>query len=179
MAKVVSLSKNDKHQFSKSICDSLILLKGLGIEGDAHCGETVQHRSRVQANPDQPNLRQVHLIHSEFIAELQDMGFDVKPGAIGENILTQGIELLSLPSNTRLKIGKSVVLRVTGLRNPCAQLDNYQEGLTKACLGRDDSGDLVRKSGIMAVVEVGGTMGINDPISVIYPSKPYEALDRV
>lgn len=179
MAKVVSLSKDHKHRFSKNVCESLILLEGLGVQGDAHCGETVKHRSRVKANPDQPNLRQVHLIHSELLAELQSKGFDVNPGTIGENILTQGIDLLALPRNTRLIIGKSTVVRVTGLRNPCAQLDNYQEGLTKACLDRDDTGGLVRKAGIMAVVEEGGTIGINDPISVEYPSKPHEKLDRV
>lgn len=179
MPKVVSLSKDDNHRFSKNVCDSLTLLKGLGVQGDAHCGDTVKHRSRVKVNPEQPNLRQVHLVQSELLIELQNKGFDVEPGTIGENILTQDIDLLALPKDTLLTIGKSAVLRVTGLRNPCAQLDNYQEGLTKACLDRDDSGGLIRKAGIMAVVQEGGLIWINDTIVIQYPARPHEPLERV
>ncbi|MBF9002955.1 MOSC domain-containing protein [Vibrio nitrifigilis] len=177
--KVVSLSKDSEHRFSKETCDSLTFLKGLGIEGDAHCGDTVKHRSRVKADPSQPNLRQVHLVHSELISELQESGFTVEAGTIGENVLTEGVELLSLPRNTLIMIGAKVVLRVTGLRNPCAQLDNYQRGLTKAVLARDEAGNLVRKAGIMAVVEEGGIVNVGDSISVQMPPKPYKALERV
>lgn len=179
MAKVVSLSKDEKHRFSKTTCDSLTLLKSLGVEGDAHCGDTVKHRSRVKVNPNQPNLRQVHLIQLEFLVELQEKGFNVKAGSMGENVLTQEIDLLSLPRSTLLRIGESTVLRVTGLRNPCVQLDNYQEGLTKACLERDEAGGLIRKAGIMAVVEQGGTINISDAIRVEYPPEPHESLERV
>jgi MOSC domain-containing protein YiiM len=157
----------------------LLFLEGLGIEGDAHCGETVKHRSRVKIDPTQPNLRQVHLIHSELFSELRSKGFSVEAGTMGENILTQGVDLLSLPKNTLLKMGNDVVLRVTGLRNPCVQLDNYQKGLTQAVLGKDSDGNLVRKAGIMAVVENGGTVKLDDLINLELPSKPYEKLERV
>lgn len=179
MARVVSLSRDDEHRFSKRNCDSLRLLKGLGVEGDAHCGDTVRHRSRVRVNPDQPNWRQVHLVHSELLIELQEKGFDVGAGSIGENILTQGIDLLSLPRNTLLTIGANAVLRVTGLRNPCSQLDNYQMGLRKTCFDQDEAGGIIRKAGIMAVVEEGGTIRINDSINTEYPQAPHEPLDRV
>jgi MOSC domain-containing protein YiiM len=177
--KVVALNKDDQHQFSKSSCDSLNLLTGSGVEGDAHCGATVKHRSRVSIDPAQPNLRQVHLIHSELISELQDKGFKVRAGSLGENILTKDLNVLALPQNTLLKIGKETVLRVTGLRNPCAQLDNFQQGLTKACLDQDRSGGLRRKAGIMAVVEAGGTIYVNDAIIVEYPPEPHKALEPV
>lgn len=177
--KVVSLSKDQEHRFSKQSCDSLRFLEGLGIEGDAHCGVTVKHRSRVKADPTQPNLRQVHLVHSELLSELKAQGFKVDPGTIGENVLTEGIDLLSLPKNTLLEIGAAVVLRVTGLRNPCAQLDNYQAGLTQAVLEVESNGNIVRKAGIMAVVVKGGTVHLNDLITFRLPRKPYEKLERV
>lgn len=177
--KVVSLSKDRSHRFSKQPCDSLVLLEGLGVEGDAHCGATVQHRSRVKTDPTQPNLRQVHLMQTELLADLRAQGFWVEPGTMGENILTEGIDLLSLPRNTRLKIGTEVVLRITGLRNPCAQLDNYQLGLTQAVLDRDPDGNLLLKAGIMAVVESGGPVTLGSPISIKLPSEPYEKLERV
>lgn len=179
VGRVVSLSKDKVHQFSKKVVDSLSILEGLGVEGDAHSGKTVKHRSRVAVDPTQPNLRQVHLIHSELLDELQNKGFDVTAGTMGENILTEGIDLLSLPQNTLLKIGKDVELRVTGLRNPCAQLDNYQEGLTKAVLDRNEKGELIRKAGIMTVVVRGGVVTLQDAIEVILPPKPHLPLERV
>lgn len=177
--KVVSLSKDNSHNFSKSVYDSLTFLEDLGVEGDAHCGKTVKHRSRVKADPTQPNLRQVHLIHAELISELKTRGFDVGAGVMGENVLTEGIELLSLPRNTRLKLGDEVVLRVTGLRNPCSQLDSYQKGLTQAVLDKDSEGNLIRKAGIMAVVERGGVVKVGDSISKDLPDEPRELLERV
>lgn len=177
--KAIALSKDQGHHFSKKTCTSLVFLEGLGIEGDAHCGETVKHRSRVKADPTQPNLRQVHLIHSELISELKSQGFNVEAGTMGENILTEGIDLLALPKNALLKLGNDVVLRVTGLRNPCAQLDNYQQGLTQAVLDKDSEGNLVRKAGVMAVVENGGTVNLNDQIKLELPSNPHEKLERV
>lgn len=179
LMKVVSLSKDSEHRFSKETCGSLRFLKGLGVNGDAHCGKTVKHRSRVKADPTQPNLRQVHLVQSELISELQNAGFNVAPGTIGENILTSGVDLLTLPEDTLLFIGSEVVLRITGLRNPCAQLDNYQKGLTKAVLGRDEEGNLIRKAGVMAVVEEGGVVNVNDHIKLHFPPTPFKALERV
>ena len=155
------------------------MIAGLGVEGDAHCGETVKHRSRVKADPTQPNLRQVHLIHSELLTELQAKGFYVEAGSLGENILTQGVDLLSLPKDTLLHLGDDVVLQVTGLRNPCAQLDHYQKGLTQAVLDKDEEGNLVRKAGIMAIVVKGGELLIADAIKVELPEKPYQKLERV
>ncbi|WP_421850941.1 MOSC domain-containing protein [Marinomonas sp.] len=177
--KVISLSKDSEHHFSKETCESLIFLKGLGIEGDAHCGVTVKHRSRVKADPTQPNLRQVHLVHSELISELKNSGFNVDAGTIGENVFTEGVDLLSLPRDTLISLGSQVVLKVTGLRNPCAQLDNYQSGLTKAVLDRDEDGSLVRKAGIMAVVDEGGIVKVGDSISLKMPPEPHIALERV
>ncbi len=177
--KVVSLSRDSEHRFSKETCDSLVFVKGFGIEGDAHCGVTVKHRSRVKADPTQPNLRQVHLVHSELIPELQNSGFKVEAGIICENVLTEGVDLLSLPRDTLVNLGSQVVLKVTGLRNPCAQLDNYQSGLTKAVLDRDEDGNLVRKAGIMAVVKEGGIVKVGDSISIKIPPEPHKALERV
>jgi MOSC domain-containing protein YiiM len=177
--KVISLSKDQNHLFSKKMCNSLLFLEGLGIEGDAHCGETVKHRSRAKVDPTQPNLRQVHLIHSELLSELRLQGFSVDAGTMGENILTQGIDLLSLPKNTLLKMGNDVVLKVTGLRNPCVQLDSYQKGLTQAVLSKDSEGNLILKAGIMAVVVNGGTVKLNDLINLELPNSPHEKLKRV
>lgn len=174
--KVVSLSKDDQHRFSKQVVSELQFIAGFGIEGDAHAGESVQHRSRVNANPDQPNLRQVHLISAELLDELQAQGFAVQPATLGENVLTTGIDLLALPTDTRLQLGGEVSVRITGLRNPCAQLDNYQKGLTAAVLDRDADGQLIRKAGVMAVVETGGVVHTGDAIEVQLPNPPHQAL---
>src|SRR6185369_2444846 len=149
---VVAVSRSKSHSFSKSPEMSIRLLKGLGVEGDAHMGETVKHRSRVRVDPTQPNLRQVHLVHAELQDELKAGGFRIHPGDIGENITTSGIALLGLPTGTVLRIGQSAVIRITGLRNPCTQLDGFQQGLTAAVLDRDAEGRVVRKAGVMSVV---------------------------
>ena len=167
------------HDFSKPARDRIQLLAGLGVEGDAHAGETVKHRSRVARDPTQPNLRQVHLIHLELIAELCDAGFDVFPGAMGENITTEGLDLLSLPAGTRLRLGPSATVEVTGLRNPCLQLDRFQPGLMKAVLGRSPDGELVRKAGIMGIVLAGGEVCPGDAIDVALPAEPHRPLGVV
>jgi len=179
MAHVVSVNKSSSHTFSKESVNEIYLIAGEGIEGDAHKFVTVKHRSRVKVDPSQPNLRQVHLIHLELIHELQAQGFQVEPASMGENITTQGIDLLSLPKNTRLKIGSQAVLQVTGLRNPCKQLDQFQEGLTQAVLDYDADGNLIRKAGIMAIVAVGGWVKPGDRIEVTLPQPPFEKLERV
>lgn len=178
-ATVISLALSPGHHFSKEPQPSIRLLKGLGVEGDAHMGETVKHRSRVKIDPNQPNLRQVHLLAEETLIELQAKGFRVGPGTIGENVLTRGLDLLSLPTATRLALGRDAVVEVTGLRNPCAQLDAYQRGLIAAVLDRDEQGELVRKAGIMAVVVSGGAVSVGDPITVTLPSLPHRKLERV
>ena len=179
MASVYSVSKSEKHTFSKRSCDSITLLKDQGVEGDAHCGVTVKHRSRVKADPSQPNLRQVHLIHYELIEELKAKGFRVDSATMGENITTIGIDLLSLPRHTKLKIGHEAEIEVTGLRNPCSQLDQYQKGLLSAVLDKDDQGNLIRKAGIMSIVTHAGIIKTGDEIAITYPAKPYLPLERV
>jgi MOSC domain-containing protein YiiM len=176
---VVAVSSSATHTFSKPPQGRITLLAGLGVEGDAHMGETVKHRSRVAADPTQPNLRQVHLIHTELHAELREAGFTVEPGDMGENITTRAIDLLSLPTGARLHIGDSALIEVTGLRNPCAQLDTFQSGLMAAVLDRDSEGNLVRKAGVMAIVLVGGQVAAGDPIRVELPPPPHRPLERV
>ena len=178
-ATITSVSKKPTHSPSKVACDEIVLLAGLGVEGDAHCGRRVKHRSRVRQNPDQPNLRQVHLIHSELHDELRANGFDVDAAVMGENVTTRGVDLLSLPVGTKLYLGSDAVVELTGLRNPCSQLDSIQPGLRKAVLDTDDDGNLVRKSGVMGVVLLGGTVRAGDRIRVEIPPAPHEALDRV
>jgi MOSC domain-containing protein YiiM len=167
---VTAVSRSGGHTFTKPIVLTIRLLPGLGVEGDAHLGEKVKHRSRVRKNPDDPNLRQVHLIHEELFAELRRDGFDVSPGAIGENVTTRGIDLLGLPTGTRLRLGAEAVVEITGLRNPCRQLDDFQSGLMAAVLGRDAAGHVVRKSGVMAVVINGGDVQAGDAITVELPA---------
>ncbi|HEX4617909.1 MAG TPA: MOSC domain-containing protein, partial [Stellaceae bacterium] len=159
--------------------ESIRLLPGLGVDGDAHQGATVKHRSRVARDPTQPNLRQVHLIHAELHEELRTAGFTVTAGQMGENITTQGLDLLGLPAGARLCLGGAAVVEVTGLRNPCAQLDRIQPGLMAATLGRDEHGNLVRKAGVMAVVIAEGEVRPGDPIRVELPPQPHRALAPV
>ena len=178
-AHVQAVASHPTHAFSKTVQPSIQLLAGLGVETDAHCGITVKHRSRVARDPSQPNLRQVHLVHGELFDELALMGYSLKPGEIGENITTRGIDLLGLPEDTILLIGSSASLRVTGLRNPCHQLDDFRPGLMSAVLGRTPDGALVRKSGVMAVVLAGGIIRPGDRITVKLPAPPLRPLQRV
>lgn len=166
---VHSVSCSPGHTMQKPVQSSIVLVKGLGVEGDAHSGVTVKHRSRVRRDPSQPNLRQIHLVHSELHIELKRAGFDLQPGQMGENILTNSINLLDLSTGTILRIGESAVVEVTGLRNPCSQLDGVANGLMEATLGRDDAGNLVRKAGIMGIVIEGGEVKQRDRIVAEYP----------
>jgi len=179
MSKVIAVHLSDSHVFSKSTQPRIRLLAGLGVEGDAHLGVTVQHRSRVARDPSQPNLRQVHLMHEELHDELRAAGFAVMSGALGENITTRGIDLLSLPKGALLHIGDEATVEVTGLRNPCTQLDRIRPGLMAAVLDRDVNGSLVRKAGIMGIVLRSGLVKAGDAIRVVLPAGPFVALDRV
>ena len=176
---VTAVSRSAKHTMTKPNQETITLVAGLGVADDAHQGETVKHRSRVARDPSQPNLRQVHLIHAELHDELTAAGFTVAPGQMGENVTTRGVDLLSLPTGTRLRLGNTTVIEITGLRNPCAQLDGIQPGLMAATLGRDDDGNLVRKAGIMAIVLTGGEVRPNDEIAVELPSEPHQPLQPV
>ena len=178
-AQVTAVSRSSSHSFSKPICASIHLIEGLGVEGDAHSGKTVKHRSRVALDPSQPNLRQVHLIHSELHDELIEQGFNVAPGVMGENITTKGIDLLGLPRDSLLRIGDEAVIQITGLRNPCKQLDDYQKGLLSAVLDKTPEGELIRKSGVMAIVISGGIIKPDDSIKIQFPEKPHKKLERV
>ena len=175
---IVGLGKCGEYSFSKSQVEFINVVEGMGVEGDVHAGEKVKHRSRVRRDPNQPNLRQVHLIHAELFEELREKGFHIKPGDVGENITTQGVNLLELPTGTLIKVG-SAVLRVTGLRNPCSQLDHFQDGLLQAVLDKDEEGNLIRKCGIMSVVEKGGTIQLGDQIELELPAEPRRALEPV
>lgn len=176
---VEAVSRSGVHRFSKEAQDSIRLLAGLGVEGDAHMGETVKHRSRVRQDPTQPNLRQVHLIHGELHDELREAGFEVAAGQIGENVTTRGLDLLGLPRGARLYLGGQAVVEVTGLRNPCSQLDHFQPGLLAAVLGHDEHGNLIRKAGIMGIVLAGGEVRPGDLIRVELPAEPHLPLERV
>ena len=176
---VIAVSRSPAHTFSKPSELSIRLLAGLGVDGDAHMGETVKHRSRVARDPTQPNLRQVHLLHSELHDELNAAGFAVAPGQMGENVTTRGIELLALPVGTRLRLGDSAVVEITGLRNPCIQIDRFQSGLMSAVLARDHHGAVIRKAGVMAIVSAGGEVRAGDRIHVELPARPYRTLEPV
>lgn len=176
---VTAVSRSSTHTFSKANQESIQLIAGLGVDGDAHSGLTVKHRSRVAVDPTQPNLRQVHLIAAELHDELREAGFPAEPGQMGENITTLGIDLLALPTGTRLRVGDTAVVEVTGLRNPCAQLDHFQPGLMAAVLGRDESGKIIRKAGVMSIVLAGGEVRPGDLIGVELPPEPHLPLERV
>jgi len=177
-ARVVAVARDGGHHFSKALVPSIEIVAGQGVVGDAHSGETVKHRSRVRADPTQPNLRQVHLIHAELFDELAAKSFSVGPADLGENIATRGIDLLGLPRGAVLHIG-GVALEVTGLRNPCAQIETFQPGLLAAVLDRGPQGELIRKAGIMTIVQTGGAVQAGDTIHVTLPPLPHYPLEPV
>lgn len=176
---VIAVSRSGSHTFSKLTQHRIRLIVGLGIEGDAHLGTTTQHCSQIRKNPDQPNRRQVHLIHTELHAELRTAGFDVAPGQMGENITTEGIDLLRLPTGTRLYLGDDAIVEVTGLRNPCRQLERFKKGLMAAVLDRDADGNLIRKAGVMSIVLAGGEVKPGDAIRIALPSVSHRPLEPV
>jgi len=176
---IIAVSLDRGHHFSKTNALAIRLIEGLGVDGDAHAGVTVKHRSRVRRDPTQPNLRQVHLVHRELFEELYAKGFAISPGDIGENVTTSGIDLLALPRGTRLNLGASAIVEVTGLRNPCVQLNAFRDGLMDATLDKDADGNLIRKAGIMSIVLVGGEVRPGDAITVELPPLPHQALAPV
>lgn len=177
-ASVVAVHRSASHSFGKFAEEAITLVEGLGVHGDAHAGRTVKHRSRVARDPSQPNLRQVHLLHVELFDELMAAGFAVWPGEMGENITTRGIDLLGLSTGTQLRVGAALV-EVTGLRNPCSQIDRFQPGLMAAVLDRDAQGGLVRKAGVMAVVVASGEVRPGDPVGLEVVPLSYSRLAPV
>lgn len=178
-ATVVAVHAKNVHSFSKDSVPSIQLIAGQGVAGDAHCGTTVKHRSRVARDPTQPNLRQVHLLHSELSVELARKGLHVAPGQMGENVTTAGLDLLALAEGTLLQLGSSAIVRVTGLRNPCAQIEAFMPGLLAAVLDRTASGELVRKAGVMGVVMQSGEVRAGDPITLVHAPEDGLALRPV
>ena len=176
---VVAVHRSRGHHFSKDEADVIQLIEGHGVEGDAHCGITVKHRSRVAKDPFAPNLRQVHLMHDELFDDLRAQGFDVMPGALGENITTHGIDLLGLPEGSELHLGDEAIVRLTGLRNPCAQIDKFKHGLMAAVLDKTSDGKLIRKSGVMGVVVRGGSVAAGQGMRVKLPASPHRSMQVV
>ena len=176
---VAAVCRSNQHTFHKPQQAAIRLLAGLGVEGDTHLGTTVQHRSRVRRDPNQPNLRQVHLIHAELFDELKAAGYTVFAGEMGENITTQGVDLLALPAGTQLRLGEEAIVQITGLRNPCSQLDDWQPGLMKRLLAVGPDGEVIRKAGVMGIVLAGGEVRPGDPITVRLPVEPHLPLQAV
>ena len=176
---VVAVHRDPRHRFSKPTADAITLRTGLGVEGDAHFGATVQHRSRMRRDPSAPNLRQVHLLAAELLDTLAAQGFAVVPGSVGENVTTRGVDLLGLPTGTLLRLGADALVEVTGLRNPCVQLDRFQDGLQRAVLDRDEAGALIRRAGVMAIVVHDGVVRAGDPVDVTLPDGPHQPLEPV
>jgi MOSC domain-containing protein YiiM len=176
---VVAVCKDGQHRFSKKSAEQITLLQGLGVQGDAHAGVTVQHRHRLAKDPGQPNLRQVHLLPRELFDQARDAGHELAAGDLGENVLTQGLDLVGLSRDTLLHIGPEAVVRVTGLRNPCVQIDRFRKGLLKVAVGQDGYGRAVRRAGIMGVVTTGGVIRPGDRIEVELPAPPHHALEYV
>ena len=176
---VLAVAADSRHNFAKPVREVITLVPGIGVAGDAHSGATVQHRSRLKRTPGAPNLRQVHLIHAELFDELAEAGFAIVPGQLGENVTTRGLDLLALPTGTRLRLGVDAIVEVTGLRNPCAQLEGISRGLMSAVLDRDEQGGLVRKAGVMGIVLAGGEVQAGDAIQVEMPAAPHRALEPV
>jgi MOSC domain-containing protein YiiM len=176
---VVAVHRDARHRFSKQQVPAITLLEGLGVEGDAHAGALVQHRSRVRRDPDQPNLRQVHLLQGELLDDVAGHGHRVAPGDLGENVTTRGVDLLGLPTGTRLHLGADAVVRVEGLRNPCVQIEAYDEGLLRHVALRAPDGSVVRRAGVMGVVVTGGVVRPGDPIAIVLPTGPHRPLAPV
>ena len=176
---ISAVSSNGTYSFSKPNRESITLLAGFGVEGDVHGGATVKHRFRMRKDPSQPNLRQVHLIHEELFEDVRRAGFEVAAGELGENVTTRGVDLLTLPRGTRLRLGATAVVEVTGLRNPCAQIDGFRKGLMKQVVDRDENGRPRFLSGIMGVVVTGGVVRPGDAVEIDLPSGPHEPLDIV
>jgi MOSC domain-containing protein YiiM len=179
MGIVTAVNRSPNQSFSKASHPSIRLVAGRGVEGDAHCGESVQHRSRWNRDPTQPNRRQVHLIHAELFDDLRSAGSLVSAGSLGENVTTRGVDLLALPTGTLLHLGDEAVVEVTGFRNSCAQIDRFSPGLLAQVLDKDDEGNVIRKAGVMGVVVVGGEVRPGDAIRVALPSGPQVALTVV
>jgi MOSC domain-containing protein YiiM len=161
---VVSVNSSPTGGIGKDPQPQITLVANHGVEGDFHAGANVRHRSRAASTPEAPNLRQVHLIHSELFDEVAALGIDVKPGQMGENITTRGLSILDLTVGTRLHVGESAVIEITGLRNPCKQLNDIDKRLLGEVARKLEDGTIMRKAGIMGIVLEGGVIRPGDAI---------------
>jgi len=178
-AMVVAVHSKTSHAFSKDAQSSIVLAEGHGVVGDAHFGVTVKHRSRVAKDPTQPNLRQVHLLQAELLQELAAAGLQVLPGQMGENVTTMGLRLLDLSSGTRIRLGQTAVIEITGLRNPCSQIESFKPGLLAAVLGKSPNGALIRKAGVMGIVVTDGAVHPGDEMVVVLQPSEFTPLRPV
>ncbi|MEI7624224.1 MAG: MOSC domain-containing protein [Actinomycetes bacterium] len=176
---VTSLHSDSGHNFSKPSIAEAVFLAGVGIEGDAHSGPTTQHLSRQKKDASRPNLRQVHLVASELHEELRADGFDVPFGAFGENLTTSGLDLGELPVGSTLRLGDDVIIALTGFRDPCSQIDKFQEGLRAAVSFKPETGPQLFRNGVMSVVVRGGTVRVGDTIKVALPAEPHQPMQKV
>ena len=176
---VFAICSSPKHGFSKQPQRSIRLLAGRGVEGDAHCGETVQHLYLKRRNPLAPNRMQVHLLQSELFDELAFVGYALTAGQLGENITTRGIGLLNLPQGTRLHLGGEAVVELTGLRTPCKLIEDFKPGLLKQVISRDAANKVLAKAGVMAIVLHGGDVHERSPIRVEYPAARHVPLQMI
>ena len=176
---IVAVSRSPEHTFSKQNEESIRLIEGYGVEGDAHAGETVKHRYLVRKDPTLPNIHQVHLIQIELLEELNAKGFSVNPGDLGENITTRGVDLLGLPTGTKIKIGTQAIIELKTLRNPCVQIDQFQKGLLKEVLYKNEEGEVIRRAGVMGIILEGGIVRPKDEIVINLPPKPHMPLANV
>jgi MOSC domain-containing protein YiiM len=166
---VVSVSSDDAHRFSKIVRQSVRLIEGYGVEGDAHAGRFVQHRYEAKKAPLRPNRRQVHLIQSELFEEMRGLGFVIAPGDLGENITTAGIDLLALPLGAKLHLGESAVVELTGLRTPCGLIDKFKKGLKRSMIVRMPSAVTFR-AGVLAIVTSSGDLKPGDLVRAELPT---------
>lgn len=174
---VAAVCLSPTHSFSKHPQEAIAVLADHGVAGDAHAGATVRHRFARRKEPTKPNLRQIHLIPKEFLDDLAGLGFDVPPGGLGENVLTEGLDLLSLPIDTRLRLGTDAVVRLTGRRSPCSLIDKYRPGLLKHCFAEEGDRGKQGRVGVLGVVEAGGTIRGGDAIEVLLPALPHHRLE--
>jgi len=165
----VSVNSDDAYRFSKIARQSVRLVEGHGIEGDAHAGRFVKHRYQAKKEPLTPNRRQVHLIQSELFEEMRGFGFIIEPGDLGENVTTVGIDLLALPLGAQLHLGESAVVELTGLRMPCGLIDKFQTGLKRSMIVRTPRGVTFR-AGVLGIVTSSGDVRPGDLVRAELPA---------
>jgi len=176
--RVVGLARDGRNGFSKSAMDTICLIQGQGVEGDAHSGPFVRHRYLARRQPRLPNLRQVHLIPSELFEALRNAGYDLHPGDLGDNIATAGLDLETLPMGALLDLGSEACIELTGLRTPCVLIDRFRTGLKRQMVCSEPVAPRFR-CGVMSIVRTGGRLAVGDPIRVRLPPKPWTDLPAV